>query len=310
MFDQLIMPKILKEVEEWNPLTDTIPIHIWIHPWIPLLDAKLQASIYPLIQEKLGNALANWHPSDRSAKLMLQPWQRALSQGSFVAFLLKHVVPKLQLCMQSFVINPHQQHLDQWNWVMDWQDMLSVGNMTLILDKFFFPRWLQTLAMWLNQNPNYSQVMEWYSGWKRMLSEELLNQPNIKENFHKALEMMNRAVGLGQQPGAKESISYLKTMEENGSLPPPPPPPRVETIAEAVKTASQIPQGFKDLVMKRCEERGILFIPIVNKYHEAKQVYRLGNGGLQCYIDRNVIFYCQGGSTWLPTSLNKLLDMV
>ncbi|VEN36157.1 unnamed protein product [Callosobruchus maculatus] len=308
MFDQLIMPKILKEVEDWNPLTDTIPIHIWIHPWIPLLDAKLQASIYPLIQEKLGNALTNWHPSDRSAKLMLQPWQRALSQGSFVAFLLKHIVPKLQLCMQAFVINPHQQHLDQWNWVMDWQDMLSVGNMTLILDKFFFPRWLQILAMWLNQNPNYSQVMEWYSGWKRMLSEELLNQPNIKENFHKALEMMNRAVSLGQQPGAKESISYLKTMEENGPIPPPP-PPRVETIAEAVKTASQIPQGFKDLVMKRCEERGILFVPIVNKYHEAKQVYRLGSGGLQCYIDRNVIFYCQNGSTWLPTSLNRLLDM-
>lgn len=63
---------------------------------------------------------------------------------------------------------------------MDWSEMLSVGNMTLILDKFFFPRWLQTLAMWLNHNPNYTQVTEWYTGWKRMLSEELLNQPTIK----------------------------------------------------------------------------------------------------------------------------------
>lgn len=58
--------------------------------------------------------------------------------------------------------------------------MLSVGNMTLILDKFFFPRWLQTLAMWLNHNPDYSQVTEWYSGWKRMMSEQLLAQPTIK----------------------------------------------------------------------------------------------------------------------------------
>lgn len=63
---------------------------------------------------------------------------------------------------------------------MDWGDMLSVPNMTLILDKFFFPRWLQTLAMWLNHNPNYAQVTEWYSGWKRMLSDELLGQPTIK----------------------------------------------------------------------------------------------------------------------------------
>ncbi|CAH1104934.1 unnamed protein product [Psylliodes chrysocephalus] len=308
IISQLLMPKIIKEVNDWNPLTDTTPIHVWIHPWIPLLDEKLQATVYPVIQEKLGNALTNWHPSDRSAKLMLQPWQRALSQGAFVAFLLKHIVPKLQICMQSLAINPHQQHLDAWHWVMDWSDMLSVGNMTLILDKFFFPRWLQTLAVWLNHNPNYTQVTEWYSGWKRMVSDELLNQPSIKENFHKALEMMNRAVNIGQQPGAKESISYLKNIEENGITPSPASQPRVETIAEAMKTASKIPQGFKDLVMKKCEDRGLLFVPMANKYHEAKQVYKIGSNGMQCYIDRNVIFYSQNNSTWIPTSLNKLLD--
>lgn len=226
IFEQLIIPKLKTEVNNWNPLTDTIPIHIWIHPWIPLLDVKLQAVIYPIIQVKLGTALTNWHPSDRSAKLMLKPWQRALPEGSFVAFLVKHIVPKLQLCMQNFVINPHQQPLDAWNWVMDWSDMLSIGNMTLILDKFFFPRWLQTLALWLNHNPDYSQVTEWYSGWKRMMSEQLLAQPSIKDNFHKALEMMNRAVTIGQQPGAKESVTYLTSLETNH--PPPPPPPRIE----------------------------------------------------------------------------------
>lgn len=63
--------------------------------------------------------------------------------------------------------------------------MLSVGNMTLILDKFFFPRWRQTLAMWLNHNPNYGEVTEWYTGWKNMLSEELLAQPTIKGTYFK-----------------------------------------------------------------------------------------------------------------------------
>ena len=104
--------------------------------------------------------------------------------------------------------------------------MLSVGNMTLILDKFFFPRWRQTLAMCLNHNPNYNEVTEWYTGWKNMLSDELLAQPSIKENFHKALDIMGRAVNMGQQPGAKESISYLNSMEHN--TPPPPPPPQIE----------------------------------------------------------------------------------
>lgn len=40
--------------------------------------------------------------------------------------------------------------------------------------------------------------------------------------------MMNRAVGLGQQPGAKESISYLKNMEANGYTTPSPQVSRIE----------------------------------------------------------------------------------
>lgn len=35
--DQLVLPRIQREVEEWNPLTDTVPIHAWLHPWLPLL---------------------------------------------------------------------------------------------------------------------------------------------------------------------------------------------------------------------------------------------------------------------------------
>lgn len=307
VLDQLILPRLTTEVSNWNPLTDTVPIHYWIHPWIPLLNTRLHNTVFPIIQEKLGDALTNWHPSDRSAKLMLKPWKDALPEGSFVAFLLAHIVPKLQLCMQSLVINPHQQHLDAWNWVMDWKDVLSTLNLTLILDKHFFPRWLQTLAMWLNHNPDYNQVTDWYSGWKRMLSDELLAQPSIKDNFHKALEMMNRAVTSGQQPGAKEFVSYLTSMETNA--PPPPPAPRVEALADAVRTAAQIPQGFKDLLAKRCEERGILFVPVLNKFYEAKQVYRLGSNGVQVYFDRNVVFYSQNNGSWLPVSLNRLLDM-
>jgi hypothetical protein len=33
----------------------------------------------------------------------------------------------------------------------------------------------------------------------------------------------------------------------------------METISEAVKTSSQIPQGFKDLIARRCEDKGIIF---------------------------------------------------
>ena len=37
ILEQLVFPKLQHEVESWNPLTDTIPIHAWLHPWLPLM---------------------------------------------------------------------------------------------------------------------------------------------------------------------------------------------------------------------------------------------------------------------------------
>jgi len=203
---------------------------------------RLDTLIYPIIRRKLGSALGGWHPSDRSARLMLQPWAEVFAKGDMEAFLVKNIIPKLQIALSEFVINPHQQHLDQWNWVYEWKELIPVHIMAGLLDKFFFPKWLQVLALWLNHSPNYDQVTTWYMGWKGMLNDKLLVEPVIKgmlycdikfasfsssqslkyeinticiEHFKKALDMMNRAVSGPQnhQPGALEQVSYLTSLE-------------------------------------------------------------------------------------------------
>lgn len=37
VIENMILPKIQLEVERWDPLTDLMPIHLWIHPWLPYL---------------------------------------------------------------------------------------------------------------------------------------------------------------------------------------------------------------------------------------------------------------------------------
>ena len=64
-----ILPKLQSEVDLWDPLTDTVPIHSWIHPWLPLMGARLQPLFAP-IRHKLAAALTNWHASDVSGELL------------------------------------------------------------------------------------------------------------------------------------------------------------------------------------------------------------------------------------------------
>ncbi|CAN0343849.1 unnamed protein product [Ectocarpus sp. 13 AM-2016] len=42
---QAILPKLTRGVTEWNPRTDTVAIHTWIHPWLPLLGSRLAGGL-------------------------------------------------------------------------------------------------------------------------------------------------------------------------------------------------------------------------------------------------------------------------
>ncbi|KAG9354558.1 hypothetical protein JZ751_001271 [Albula glossodonta] len=324
VLEQLIFPRLQREVESWNPLTDTVPIHSWLHPWLPLLQGRLEP-LYPPIRSKLANALQRWHPSDSSARLILQPWKEVFTPGAWEAFMVKNIVPKLgimstdinlylipALCLGELVVNPHQQHMDPFHWVMDWEGMLSVSSMVGLLDKNFFPKWLQVLCSWLSNSPNYEEITKWYLGWKSMFSDTILAQPLVKEKFNEALDIMNRAVSSGiggyLQPGARENIAYLTHTERRRDFQYEALQERreAESVAQRAIGAVGVPTNFKDLIQAKAEENNIVFMPLMAKRHEGKQLYTFGR--IVIYIDRGVVFV-QGEKTWVPTSLQSLIDM-
>ncbi|CAH1799129.1 unnamed protein product [Owenia fusiformis] len=304
ILEQQVMPKLNEEVENWDPTTDTMPIHAWLHPWLPLLGERLQP-LYASIRHKLSKALSQWHPSDPSAKMILTPWVKVFKRGHLDAFLVKNIVPKLLQCMQEFVVNPHQQQLDPWNWVMSWHDMLPITSMTTILEKAFFPKWLQVLATWLASNPDYNEVTKWYQGWKTMFSDALKAEPIVKDKFKLALSYMNHAVtGKFQPPGPPPGPPPVPAATYLGPIPP-------ERTASPLRTAgvttTSVPSSFKDLVEKKAAENGLIFLPIPNRTYEAKQVYKFGNAVM--YLDRSVIFVQEMSPIprWVPMSLNALV---
>ncbi|QQP33031.1 Tuftelininteracting protein 11like [Caligus rogercresseyi] len=265
---QLVLPKIQNDVDNWNPQTDTVPIHSWLHPWLPLLHNHLEI-VYPTIRNKLGRALTNWEPSDRSAKLILLPWKDVFSRGSLHAFLIKYVLPKLELSIQKLIINPSSQDLAPWNAVMEWVDLLPINVIVGLLEKHFFPKWLQVLASWLNHCPNYNEVSKWYEGWKSIVYPEILAHSQVKHHFVLALDMMN---------------PVQHTMQ-------PPPPPKV--IPPPFRPQA-VPMGFRDLVAKRVKKTGKTDLSLWESAYLS---------GSECDIRTGA-----HKDIWVPTSLNVLMD--
>lgn len=113
ILEQIVLPRIVRCVEAWDPMTDTVPVHIWILPWTGLLGAKMEAAVYRKIRTKLAVALIAWQPVDRSARAMIEPWLGVFPDDEMQIFLSKYIMPKLQLALHELIINPLQQNLGE-----------------------------------------------------------------------------------------------------------------------------------------------------------------------------------------------------
>ncbi|KAF8563477.1 hypothetical protein P879_06343 [Paragonimus westermani] len=315
ILDELVLPKLQEAVSIWNPLTDTIPIHTWLHPWLPWFGgAERLANIHDTVLQKLSTCLADWHPSDGSAHSVLTPWRSVVSIGAMSAFLNRHIVPKLGLALQQFKLNPASQNMDAWTWVMRWADLIGPAVLVNLLEQHFWPRWITVLANWLSQGVEarqrgdhqsaaqvYQEVGRWYAGWKGQVPPECMEYASVKDALTKALAMMERAMrGLPpQEPKPATVIDSSRctsagvTASRNGTPATPlvaPPPPTLRKQVEQVAA-----------------QRGLAFHPIPNRMFEGQQVYRLGQ--LHVFFDRNVSFLfnpTNGG--WHPVSFAELMS--
>ncbi|KAK3280272.1 hypothetical protein CYMTET_11885 [Cymbomonas tetramitiformis] len=298
LLEQLVMPKLQMAVDGWDPRQEQIPIHSWLHPWLPYLAQRLEP-LYAPIRYRLATCLQQWHPGDGSALALLGPWQQVFSAMDWEQLLVRSILPKLQWAMQELVINPRDQHLDQFNWVLAWKDAAPVHHLVNILETIFFPKFQQVLYTWLTGGtPNYDEVTQWYLGWKSMIPENLLAHERVRHCLNSALDMMNQSVA-----GAAPMPQPAPPIPPSGAAMPPP----MQAAPELPTWQAPQELSFKDLVERFAEQHDVLFLPKGGRTHEGLQVY--GFGPVSVVLDNSKqVLLVQTGDRWAAMSLDGLLQ--
>ena len=304
ILQQLIFPRLQVEVDLWDPRVDIVPIHVWIHPWLPLLGNRLDA-LYPIIRYKLGACLQAWHPSDGSAKAMIAPWKEVFSKADMVMFVNRFVCPKLIQGMREFIINPANQSLSALQWLLSWRDLMGVTDLTDILEQHFFPKFIAVLCEWLSSpTVNLAEVSHWYSFWKKQFDAELLTTSIVRGNFSRALDLMNRAA-LGPDADEDELIRPPLETPLFPSNAQTAQPMYAQSPMPATQMASDPSVGLRDLVQKIADDNNILFIPKPVRTSDGKLLYNFGNALM--YVDRGVVFLRpKGQANYRPVSMEEL----
>ncbi|CAL5323553.1 unnamed protein product [Camellia sinensis] len=314
ILDNIVMPKLSAAVDSWDPRRETIPIHAWVHPWLPLLGQKLE-TFYHTIRNRLEGVLHAWHPSDMSAYYILSPWKTVFDPASWEQLMVRFILPKLITVMHEFQVNPANQKLDQFYWIQTWATAIPIHHMIQLMD-VFFDKWQQVLYHWLCSNPNFEEVTQWYLGWKELLPTELLANEHIRYRLNLGLDMMNQAVeGMEVvQPGLRENISYLRVLEQRKFE------AQQKAAAHARASASVgsgtqmegmgggLDMSLKEVIEAHAQQNGLLFKPKPGRMQDGHQIYGFGN--ISIIIDSlNQKVFAQAEDRWSLVSLEQLLEM-
>lgn len=317
ILENIVFPKLSAAVDSWDPRRETIPIHSWVHPWLPLLGQRLE-SCYHTIRNRLESVLHAWHPSDMSAYYILFPWKTVFDTINWEKLMVRFIVPKLLNVMHEFQINPANQNLDQFYWVRTWATAIPIHHMLPILD-IFFNKWEVVLYHWLcSKNPNFEEVTKWYLGWKELIPPELLANEHVRYRLNVGLDMMNQAVEGSEvaEPGLRENISYIRVLEQR----------QFETQKKAAAQFQSRPSvgsnsgiqmdgtgGGDEMNLKRvievyAQQNDLLFQLKPGRMQDGHQIY--GFGKISIIIDSlNQKVFAQVEDRWSLVSLEQLLDL-
>eukprot|EP00200_Dunaliella_tertiolecta_P006438 CAMPEP_0202339820 /NCGR_PEP_ID=MMETSP1126-20121109/1516_1 /ASSEMBLY_ACC=CAM_ASM_000457 /TAXON_ID=3047 /ORGANISM="Dunaliella tertiolecta, Strain CCMP1320" /LENGTH=867 /DNA_ID=CAMNT_0048930421 /DNA_START=98 /DNA_END=2701 /DNA_ORIENTATION=- len=316
ILDMLVMPRLRAAVTQWEPRQETVPIHAWLHPWLPFLGSALE-ELYPVIRHKLGVALQAWHPSDSSALVLLRPWHRVFDASEWDALLLRCIVPKLAMALQAFAVNPVAQDMAPFQWVMGWNEVLPHHHMAALLDVGFFPKWHQVLHYWLSHTPNYDEVTAWYLGWKAAFPPGLLDHERVRRQFNAALNMMNTAVDgtVLPMPSVAPTSAYSSRWAADlaeaaaGAAPAAaaPGPTASKATAAAMGMGASTELTLRDLVQRFAEEYSIQFLPKFGRFQDGQQVYSFGSTSIVLDNVHSTI-RALVRDRWAPVTLETLLQ--
>ncbi|XP_072150124.1 septin and tuftelin-interacting protein 1 homolog 2-like [Setaria viridis] len=270
MLEHVVIPKLSAAVDSWDP-RKKVAIHVWVHPWLPMLEQRSIEALCHSIRYKLSSVLHAWQAHDASAHTLLSPWKNVFDSAVWEDLIVRYIVPKLKMALQEFQINPADQKLDQFNWVMLWASTIPVHHMVHVLEVDFFRKWHQVMYHWLcSPNPDFNEIVSWYKGWKGLFP--LLANERIRMLMALGLDMMNQAAeGLEVvQPGTTENLGYLTGTEKRA-----PKESRLPSCHGVLGTA-MTDLSFKECIQAYAMEKGLLLMPRVGKFYSGMPVYEFG----------------------------------
>lgn len=185
LYDNYLMPKLERTVEDWNPTKDLVPIHVWVHPWLGVIDSKRLSKLWVPIQFKVSQALQQWEPSDNSAFMLLTPWFKVFDIQNWENIIMKCIMPKLYYPMiHDLSVNPDSPNIEPLQWLLTWQEYIPIDNLRTVIESCLMKRLNDQWQEWIRKKEvPKERMLDWLNGWKGLLGPRITKLASISKAF-------------------------------------------------------------------------------------------------------------------------------
>lgn len=309
LVNQLVVQKLSEALRAWKPASSkrsgsSLPPNIWLFPWLSHLDeyhldAKSSNGLLAEVKRKYRSAFRSWTPRQG----VTEGLDRWLEVRSFRAELKKELELELLPCLaryldDHFEVNPADQDIAPIGNLLKWLPYVKPEKMGRVLARSFFPKWMQTLHLWLTSDPNYEEVGAWFTWWQSQFPTSINSVPAIDAKWAEGLALMNAALELGSDKAKTElPAPEIKSDLDDGNIvgggrphsATRPPPPAAADVSSQGAT-------FKDILEDLCEKEDLLLVPLRKAHpHTGLPLLRItasasGTGGVVLYIKGDTPF--------------------
>jgi tuftelin-interacting protein 11 len=320
ILDQLVLPKVRKAVEEWDTRKQSVSLYKIVWPWFPVFGERME-EILESAKRRIRSVLRHWVVKDGIPK-ELSRWKKDIySSSEWDKLVLQYIVPKLGVCLrEDFNINPANQNMTPFSeWVMPWHELLRGSMMAHLLDVEFFPKWLDTLYLWL-VHPGYKpdEVANWFLWWKEQLPVQVRDHDSTRHAFKQALDLMNQAVELGSEAPQRLRKPVFQPL----------PPRKSSSSASTSKSKSRsnasasvprqsIPEQaditFRSLAEEYAAQNDLIFLPLgKSDTKTGKPLFKVSKGvdgrkGVTVYVGESAVFAQADDAAFRAISLDEMV---
>ncbi len=312
VIDQLVVRRLTDAVVAWKPRNShkhrrhTQP-QAWLFPWLQYLDEqhtnhKSTTGLLADVKRKLKTVLSTWNLST-GVFPSVHTW-RQIFHSDLSTLLTRHLLPRFSLHLaENLAIDPSDQDLTPLENVLVWKAEFPPGTMAHLLVAELFPKWHETLYVWLTSpSANFEEISQWYQWWKETLETEMRDArreiafnelPEVAAEWTKGVEAINRAID-----ALENGVDVSENLEPPVASAPNPVPstPVAAVSTPKPKAVIDTPTTFKDVVEDWCAENDLHMIALREAdLQTGLPLFRItasasGKGGVVVYLKGDVIW--------------------